>query len=129
MREGGLKATPRLPYYWARDTVNIVQEAVTGLDRCGKSHLPPGFDSRIVQPLSVRYERKSLAGSSFRTVGSGNLKSRGHRVDLGGLRRKLTHAPDTLLSQVAVRSAITFPLHTPSFYGAGRRRTSCDITA
>jgi hypothetical protein len=27
----------------------------TGLDRCEKSRLPPGFDSRTVQPLASRY--------------------------------------------------------------------------
>jgi len=26
-----------------------------GLDRCGKSRLPPGFDQRTVQPVASRY--------------------------------------------------------------------------
>jgi hypothetical protein len=26
-----------------------------GLDRCGKSRLPPGFDPRTVQPIGSRY--------------------------------------------------------------------------
>jgi hypothetical protein len=26
-----------------------------GLDRCGKSSFPPGFDSRTVQPVASRY--------------------------------------------------------------------------
>ena len=26
-----------------------------GLDRCGKSRLPPGFDPRTVQPVASRY--------------------------------------------------------------------------
>jgi hypothetical protein len=26
-----------------------------GLDRCGKSRLPPGFDPRTVQPVGSRY--------------------------------------------------------------------------
>jgi len=27
----------------------------TGLDRCGKSRPPPGFDPRTVQPVASRY--------------------------------------------------------------------------
>jgi len=27
----------------------------TGVDRCGKSRLPPGFDPRTVQPVASRY--------------------------------------------------------------------------
>ena len=27
----------------------------TGLDRCGKSRAPPGFDPRTVQPVASRY--------------------------------------------------------------------------
>ena len=26
-----------------------------GLDRCGKSRAPPGFDPRTVQPVAIRY--------------------------------------------------------------------------
>jgi hypothetical protein len=26
-----------------------------GLDRCGKSHFPPGFDPRTAQPVASRY--------------------------------------------------------------------------
>ena len=26
-----------------------------GLDGCGKSRLPPGFDPRTVQPVAIRY--------------------------------------------------------------------------
>ena len=26
-----------------------------GLDRCGKSRPPPGFDPRTVQPVAIRY--------------------------------------------------------------------------
>ena len=32
-----------------------VVNVTTGLDGCGKSRPPPGFDPRTVQPLASRY--------------------------------------------------------------------------
>jgi hypothetical protein len=35
-----------------------------GLDRCGKSRLPPGFDPRTVQPVARRYSNYATRPTS-----------------------------------------------------------------
>ena len=55
MGVGGHRHTPAaLPR--VRDPIPIVHVGPrTGLDGCGKSRLPPGFDPRTVQSLAIRY--------------------------------------------------------------------------
>jgi hypothetical protein len=36
-----------------------------GLDRCGKSRPPPGFNRRIVQPVASRYTEIQLNNSEY----------------------------------------------------------------
>ena len=50
--------TPRSLYPWERPVTYCTRGWVgprTGLDVCGKSRPPPGFDPRTVQPLASRY--------------------------------------------------------------------------
>ena len=44
-----------------------------GLDGCGKSRPPPGFDPRTVQPVGSRYTDWAIAAQTF--IGSGLLFS------------------------------------------------------
>jgi len=39
-----------------------------GLDRCGKSRPPPGFDSRTIQPVAIRYTELPGPNDSQYTV-------------------------------------------------------------
>jgi len=53
-----VNATPRSLYPRERPDTRCIGGWVgprAGLDRCGKSHLPPGFDSRTVQLVANRY--------------------------------------------------------------------------
>ena len=53
----GGNATPRPLYHLERDPVPIVQEAGWAVGRSGrvrKTSLPPGFESRSVQPVASR---------------------------------------------------------------------------
>jgi hypothetical protein len=36
-----------------------------GLDRCGKSRVPPGFDPRTVQPVASRYTDYEIKAVRF----------------------------------------------------------------
>ena len=58
-RGWGVSVTPRPLFTRRKDPVPIVQEAGwsprAGLDRCGKSRPPPGFDPRTVQSVASRY--------------------------------------------------------------------------
>jgi len=62
-RRWGVSVTPSPLFTPGKDPVPIVQEAVwchrAGLDRCGKSRLPPGFDPRTVQPVAQSLYRLS----------------------------------------------------------------------
>ena len=59
MTEGEwLAARPGLLYPRERPGTNYTGDWVgprAGLDRCGKSRPPPGFDPRTVQPVASRY--------------------------------------------------------------------------
>ena len=44
-----------------------------GVDRCGKSRPPPGFDPRTVQPVASRYTDDAIRryhGKSFENIGA-----------------------------------------------------------
>jgi len=49
---------PAALYPWERPGIHCTGDWVdpkAGLDRCGKSRPPPGFDPRTVQPVASRY--------------------------------------------------------------------------
>jgi hypothetical protein len=53
-----VNATPRLLYLRERPGTHCIGGWVgprAGLDGCGKSRPPPGFDPRTVQPVASRY--------------------------------------------------------------------------
>jgi hypothetical protein len=56
-----VNATPRPHYHpppQERDSTHCTKEEVgprAGLDGCAKSSPPPGFDTRTVQPVAIRY--------------------------------------------------------------------------
>jgi hypothetical protein len=53
-----VNATPRPTYPPERPGTHCIEDWMgprAGLDRCEKSHPPPGFDSRTVQPVARRY--------------------------------------------------------------------------
>ena len=53
-----VNATPRPLYPRERPGTHCIGDWVglrAGLDRCGKSCLPPGFDPQTVQPVANRY--------------------------------------------------------------------------
>ena len=53
-----VNTTPRPLYPWERPGAYCTGGWVgprAGLDGCGKSYLPPGFDPRTVQPVASRY--------------------------------------------------------------------------
>jgi hypothetical protein len=53
-----VKVTPRPLYNWERPGTHCIGGWVgsrAGLDGCGKSRPPPGFDPRTVQPVASRY--------------------------------------------------------------------------
>jgi len=111
MWAGGFKATPQLLYYWARHPVPIVQEAGwcpepvwTGAENLA---IPTGIQSP--DRPAVICNAVSFAGSSFLSVGSGNLKSGASRGPPRATKETFTPASDTLLSEVAVHSAIPSP--------------------
>jgi len=45
----------------------------TGLDGCGKSRPPPGFNPRTVQPVASRYTDCALPAYTYRVIAAGNL--------------------------------------------------------
>ena len=65
-----------------------------GLDRCGKSRPPPGFDPRTVQPVASRYTDyatwptllEALVNFRVRLISSANVGSLAFRVDEHRLR-------------------------------------------
>ena len=55
---GGSALLPGRLYPRERPGIHCIGDWVghrTGLDRCGKSRSPPGFDPRTVQPVASRY--------------------------------------------------------------------------
>ena len=58
-RGWGVSVTPGPLFNPGKDPVPIVQEAgwapMAGLDRCGKSRPPPGFDPWTIQSIASRY--------------------------------------------------------------------------
>jgi len=58
-RGWGVSVTPRPLFTLGKDPVQIVQrgwvDPRAGLERCGKSRPPPGFDSQTVQPVGSHY--------------------------------------------------------------------------
>ena len=71
-RGWGVRVTPRPLFTPGKDPVPIVQEAGwapwAGLDRCGKSRPPPGFDPRTVQPVAGRYTVYATRPTNFLVV-------------------------------------------------------------
>jgi len=59
-----VKATPRLLYPRERPGTHCIGGCVgprAGLDKCGKSCPPPGFDPWTVQPVASRYNDYAIA--------------------------------------------------------------------
>ena len=58
-----VKATPRPLYPLERSSTHCIGCRVgprAGLDGCGKSRPPPGFDSRTAQPVASRYTDRAI---------------------------------------------------------------------
>ena len=63
--DGGGWSTPRTGSLtpWERSVTQCIGDWVgprAGLERCGKSRPPPGFDSRTVQPVASRYTDRAI---------------------------------------------------------------------
>ena len=60
---GGVNATSRPPYSRERPGAHCIGSWVdprAGLDGCGKSRSPPGFDPQTVQPVACRYTDRAI---------------------------------------------------------------------
>jgi len=61
-----VNATPRPLYPLERPGTHCIGGCMglrAGLDKCGKSRPPPGFDPRTVQPVTSRYTAYAIPGN------------------------------------------------------------------
>jgi len=71
-----VNATPRPLYPWERACTHCIGGWMgprAGLDRCGKSRPPAGFDPRTVQPVASRYTDWAVPAHSTKDMGLKNV--------------------------------------------------------
>ena len=68
---GVFNSTPLLLYPRGRPGTHCIGGWVglrAGLDRCGKSRPPPGFDPRTVKPVAIRYTDNTIGWFSLTLI-------------------------------------------------------------